>query len=440
LEHLVTVGPELVSLVNAAPRLTLVLTSRRVLHLSGEQVYPVLPLEEDDAVELFLQRARALRPSLALTPEVETDVREICRRLDGLPLAIELAAARSGTLTPRALLARLGSRLSVLTAGPRDLPARQQTLRETLDWSADLLAEEERRSLARLAVFPGGCSLESAEAFCGADLDTLSSLVDHSLVRRVDLNGEPRFLLLETIREYAYELLGPQRSEVETAYTTFFLGLVEETDLRGPAAARWMTLLDGEIDNIRAALDFAVAYGDAESELRLVAVLWRYWWVRGHLAEGRGRTEAALTRAADVPRSLQTRVLFGAGILAWCVGDYQHGHEVATQLLAAADATGSLSDEHAAYKLLGMIALRERDFAASERYARRTVQLAHALGDEIDVLIAELNLAVLVLDSGQIEALRPDVRGRPRPLSPQRQRRGYRPGAPQSRGGRVPPS
>ena len=183
-----------------------------------------------------------------------------------MPLALELAAARTGTLTPRALLERLTERLSVLTGGPRDLPARQQTLRETLDWSANLLEEHERRALARMAVFPGGCTLDAAETVCEADLDVLSTLIDHSLAHRADAGGEPRFTLLETVREYALELLGPARREAERALAAVLPRPRGAGRSERPDQQRWVTRLDAELDNVRAALNYSAAFGDAATE------------------------------------------------------------------------------------------------------------------------------------------------------------------------------
>jgi predicted ATPase len=252
-EHLRPATSSFVELLARAPRLTLLVTSRAVLHVSGEHVFPVDPLGEDAAVELFEQRARALRPEFRVTAENDGVVREICRRVDRLPLAIELAAARIRTLRADALLDRLGQRLSVLTGGPRDLPARQQTLRATLEWSVRLLSDDERRVLARLAVFPAGATVEASEQVCGADLDTLTALVDHSLVRRVDTADETRFSLLETIREYAEEVLGDERAETEHALAEHLAALVERAVLRGPGSEVWLPRLDAELDNLRAA-------------------------------------------------------------------------------------------------------------------------------------------------------------------------------------------
>ena len=209
-EQVAEAGLDLLRLIEASPRLTVVVTSRRVLHLSGEHVFPVEPLAEEDAADLFVARAGALNPRSPLDAD-DPDVREICRRLDGLPLAIELAASRTHTLSPNQLLERLGERLTLLTGGPHDLPARQQTLRDTLDWSAELLSSGEREMLARLSVFPNDASLEAATDVTSGDLDTLEGLVTNSMVQRVSVTDHPRFRMLETVREYALELLADDR-------------------------------------------------------------------------------------------------------------------------------------------------------------------------------------------------------------------------------------
>ena len=241
-EHVRAAAPAFAELVSRAPRLTVLVTSRAVLHVSGEHVVPVGPLDADDARELFVRRARAIDPGFELEEGGERAVREICRRLDGLPLALELAAARARVLDPRALLDRLSSRLTLLTAGPRDLPARQQTLRETIAWSTNLLSEHEQNVFAALAVFPAGATLDAAEAVCGADLDVLATLVDHHLIRRGGDDRESRFGQLETIREYAELALAsdPATNEsVRERHADWCIVLAEraETELGGDTQA-----------------------------------------------------------------------------------------------------------------------------------------------------------------------------------------------------------
>lgn len=402
-EHLREDAPVYVQLLSRCPRLTILVTSRGVLHLSGEHVFPVLPLPEEDAVELFRQRSRAVDPAFELTDDNEPAVREVCRRVDCLPLALELAAGCIRTMTPQALLERLVSRLTVLTGGPRDLPARQQTLRETLDWSTNLLDEGTYQALVRLAVFPGGATPEAAKAVCGADRATLETLVDHNLARYAD----ERFGLLETIREYGLELLGDERPRIEQAHAAFFLRLVESFPLRGPAAAENMRTLDREVDNIRAAVDVAVSSADTETELRLVGVLWRYWWVRGYLQEGRARAEGALARSTDAQSGARLRALYGAAGLAWAAGDYAAATRFGEELLASARVARSDADELAAHNVLGTIALNEHDFASAEQHFTKAIALSEKLDSDWDLVTAKLNLGVTMLDSGRPQAAVP---------------------------------
>jgi predicted ATPase/DNA-binding SARP family transcriptional activator len=401
-EHVRDAASLFARLVARAPRLTVLVTSRAVLHVSGEHVFPVAPLGERDAVELFVQRARQLDPSFGRAPENELELREICRRLDGLPLAIELAAARIRALTPDALVERLSSRLTLLTAGPRDLPARQQTLRETIDWSVDLLSHAERRVLGRLAVFPGGATLAAAEAVCGADVDTLAGLVDHNLVRRLDTDGEPRFGLLETIREYAYDLLGDDRPSAERDLLEYLTSWAEPADLHGLGQPVWNARLDAELDNLRAALDVASAGPDREIELQLAGKLWRYWWVRGYSEEGLARLEGALDRGRGVVSRHRARALHGLAGLAWSRGDFDLAVTRASEAVDVARACGALYEEGLAHTVLGIVANHRKDFETARRHHERSIAITEALGVEPNQ--EKLNLAIVAMDSGDLEA------------------------------------
>ena len=397
-EHVREAAPLFARLVARAPRLTVLVTSRAVLHLSGELVFPVEPLGEDDALALLLQRAGQLAPAFRRTEGNERELREICRRVDGLPLAIELATARLRTLTPRLLLERLGKRLALLTSGPRDLPARQQTLRETIDWSVGLLSETERDVFARLAVFPAGATLEAAEAVCGADVDILAALVDDNVVRRSDALGEPRFGLLETVREYALTLLGDERPMTERALTVYLLALVEEAEATHTEDARWMARFDAELDNLRLALDAAAASAtDSELELRLAGGLWRFWWTRGYLDEGLARLESALGRANGSSLGRVTALRSAAGI-AWSRGDLELAETRATETLAVASEIGSPTDELAAHTILGILANQRKDFARARRHHEESLAIKESLGRE--PAVEKLNLGIVALDSG----------------------------------------
>ena len=398
-EQVAEAGPELVRLVEGSPRLTVVVTSRRVLHLSGEHVFPVEPLRETDAATLFVARARALDPNATVSPD-DTDVREICRRLDGLPLAIELASARTRTLVPSQILARLGESLTLLTGGPHDLPARQQTLRDTLDWSAALLSAPERGLLARLSVFPSDMSLEAAVAVAGGDLDAFARLVDDSMLQRYGTADQPRFAMLETVREYALELLGAERERFAEAHAHYFLELAEAADLRGPEQLRWLDVLERERDNLRFALDHAHSSGASELELRLVVALWRFWWVRGHLAEGRARLEAALERADEVTPALRADAYRAAAGIAWSQSDLDRARELAELGLVAAGSSGEGAISLACHTVLGLIARDERDFERARLHLEQSRAIARALGREVDEVVAMMNLGSVAFDAG----------------------------------------
>jgi non-specific serine/threonine protein kinase len=339
LEHLADASPDLAALLAACPSLTILATSRVVLRLSSEQVYPVSPLALPDvgysleldevaghgAVALFVQRARASDPGFALTAENAPVVVEIVRRLDGLPLAIELAAARTRSLTPAALLARLSDRLRLLTGGARDLPDRQRTMRDTIAWSHDLLDPPEQALFRHLAVFAGGFTLEAVEAVCAiADVDVLAglaALVDQSLVQREDgPGGEPRYRMLETIREFGLERLAAHGEEAATRdrHVAWCLDATA-----APGAALWTTYdpgiierLEAEHANLRAALAWLERTGQGEGLLRLAAALGSFWMLVGHHREGYDWLKRALAAAPDTPTSESAHALCRAGEMA----------------------------------------------------------------------------------------------------------------------------
>jgi predicted ATPase/class 3 adenylate cyclase len=352
------------NLLRGCPRLKVLASSRAPLRITGEQELPVAPLAlpdpklahtpetvtQFDAVRLFIERAVAVRPGFQVTNDNAPAVAEICARLDGLPLAIELAAARVRLLAPAAILARLEHRLGLLRSGAIDRPARQQTLRGAIDWSYDLLDEPARRLFARLAVFAGGATLDDAEAVCaeglGADFfDVVSGLVDHSLVRRDDADNASRFFMLETIREYAGERLAdePDAAEVHRRHLGRYLALAEEAEphLLGAARKQWLTRLEREHDNLRAALDRAISGGDALQAMQLCGTLWRFWQMRGHLAEGRRYTDAALALAdGSVHAREREMALEGAGGIAYWQGDLEATKIYYGEAVALARAAG----------------------------------------------------------------------------------------------------
>lgn len=413
-------------LLVSSPRLRILTTSREALGVPGEIDYPVPPLllpspdadldelRASEAVRLFLARASEAQPRQSGGPAALATAALICRDLDGLPLAIELAAARAKAFSLEEIATRLADRLQFLVSWRRLTPARHRTLRATMDWSYELLSDDERALLDGLSVFAGGFTLGAAAAVCldGDDAraaDLVEHLVSASLVVAEERRGEMRYRLLETVRQYAAERLESrgETAVVRRRHSDLFVELAESAQTRGAAQSRVIGQLDAEIDNMRAALEFAIASDDVEAELRLVAALWPYWQVRGHLAEGRERLEAAIARKGAAAQGPYTRAVSGAGILAWSVGDYGRARTLANELLTAANATGSTSDEHAAYKLLSHVALRGRDFAAAERYSKRTLALARTLESDHDVSTAQLNLAVVYLDWGKTDAAVP---------------------------------
>jgi len=454
LEHLLpAAAADVAALLRACPTLTVLATSRAVLRVEGEHSFVVQPLAVPDlrrlppgaaavaevarapAVALFLQRARAARPDLALTPEDARAVAAICAHLDGLPLAIELAAARARLLSPPALLARLDDRLGLLTRGASDATERQRTLRGAIDWSYDLLDAGERRLFARLAVFAGGATLDAAERVCDAagdlgldTLDGLESLLDKSLLRRVHTDAdaadgaegtdgageaggaegtdgaEPRVVMLETIRAYARERLeaSGELEGVRRAHAEYYLALAEgaEARLRGPEQGRWLARLDLEHDNQRAALAWSVDRGQAATALRLVGALARFWISRGHVSEGRRWAETALGLASATVSTHHARALYAAARLTQQQGDYRdarHLYELGLTMYEALGDTKGLSNLLAA---LAMLVHEQGDHAHAVTLHERSLALARALGDARQVAITLDYLAVAKQEQG----------------------------------------
>ncbi|MGH2819665.1 MAG: ATP-binding protein [Actinomycetota bacterium] len=347
-EQVLEAAAQVGQIVSGTEGVTVMVTSREPLLLHGEHEYPVPPmalpdvahlppvesLSQYEAVALFIDRARALQPTFAATDENAPAIAEIAARLDGLPLAIELAAARVRIFTPEAILRRLEHSLSLLSGGARDLPARQQTLRDAIAWSYDLLDDPGRRLFARTSVFVGGFTLETAEAVCNPEgeleLDTfegVASLVNKSLLRHMGTDGgEPRFFLLQTIREYALERQAdlPDAADLYRRHARYFLDLAvrAEPELTGPRQAHWLDLLHREHDNLRAAVEWAAANGEPELALRTAAALWRFWQMRGHLREARERLGRLieLPMAGEYPEA-RARGLEAAGSVAYWMGD-----------------------------------------------------------------------------------------------------------------------
>ena len=344
-EQILPAGPDVVRLLEECPEVKALVTSRVVLSVTGETDYSVPTLSTPRngttdpeelrrfaAVRLFEARAKAVNPRFVLTPSSAQAVAEICKRLDGLPLALELAAARTRMFPPEVLLERLDHRLNVLTGGPRDLPERQRALKSTIRWSYDLLSPEDQKCFVAFGVFRGGWTLEAAESaaslYGGVDtLDTMQTLVDSSLVRHSEGRGEPRFSMLETVREFATALLEelPGSEAFRDAHATYFLRLVgeAETGLRTSQQPAWLGILETERDNIRTALSWCLASGRYEEVAEAGWALWLFWWVRSHLAEGRRLMQELLdSEGGQLPELHRTRASAVLGVMAFWQADF----------------------------------------------------------------------------------------------------------------------
>ncbi len=444
-EQVVQAAPSLVELLAACPHLKLLVTSREVLHVRGEREFVVPPLALPDpnhlpeeetlahygAVALFLERAREVQPTLQLDSITAPLITEICQRLDGLPLAIELAAARLKLLPLQALLERLEHRLQVLTGGPRDLPARQQTLRDTIAWSYDALSQEEQRLFRLIAIFAGGCTLEAIEQVSRASgaenvlvLDGVTSLVDKHLLRLSEqgyLERENRrLLMLETIREYRLEAL-EARGELEAirqGHAAYYLRLAEEAEVHlfGAEQLRWLDWLEREYDNLRAVLSWAMeqAKGEEarqkpETALRLVGVLVRFWAVRGYPGEGRTWLERALARSEDsegIPPAVWARALSGAGYLAFHQGDVDRAEvlcEEGLKLYRAARQTSKTQDMASSLLWLSLLALRKGNDRQVHFLFEESRAQALEAGDARSLANLLLFSAIAAIDRGEYD-------------------------------------
>ena len=426
-EQVVGAGVHVTALLAACPQLKVLVTSREVLHVRGEQEFAVPPLSLPDpkrlpdllalsqyeAVALFIQRAQAVRPEFEVTNANAPAVAEICVRLDGLPLAIELAAARIKVLPPQALLARLGQRLVVLTSAARDVPARQQTLRNTIAWSYDLLSAEEQRLFRHLSVFVGGCTLEAVEACCnvGSDqamdiVDGVASLVDKSLVRQTEQEGEePRLLMLETIREYGLECLAASGEMEETrhAHAAYYLQLSEkaEPQLRSAQQAVWLARLESEHDNLRAALRWSIEHRASEMALRLGGALWHFWAMRGHWSEGRTFLEQGLASSEGVAAAVRAKALNGAGVFMGDQGDFEQAMASCEESLALFKELGDTQGTALSLLWLGATEWLKRDLASSRSLLEEALTLFRRLDDTWGMAISLEKLASVAVEQGE---------------------------------------
>jgi predicted ATPase/DNA-binding XRE family transcriptional regulator len=420
-ERLLEAGPLLAQLLAACPRLKVLVTSRVVLHLQGEHNYEVptlrLPLAGHrpsleqlaryEGIRLFVERARAANSEFRVTTENAPAVIELCRRLDGLPLAIELAAARVRLLYPEAMLTRLGNRLALLTGGARDLPDRQRTLRATLDWSYDFLGMGERLLFARLAVFVGGWTLEAAEAVCDTEDETevlqhVSALVDKSLVQQqASIWQEARFTMLETVREYALERLeeSGESERLRRRHATYFLELTEaaERASQGPLQGVWLDRLEAEYDNLRGALAWSLTpQGDAEIGLQLTGALSHFWYVRGHHSESRMWLQNALEQGSG-STAARARVLVGAGRLDWFQGELARSKVLLEESLTLYQDLGD--DAGAAWALLclGRTEISRGNHGRGEALVEESLALLRQQGK-----LWEISRALLALGAGAL--------------------------------------
>ena len=412
-EQVLPAAATVAEILEACAALKILATSRSTLRIYGEQEYPLPPLARNFAVELYAQRAAAVWPGFAITAENAAAVEQVCDRLDGLPLAIELAAARTKVLPPSAILDRLQSRLQLLTGGALDLPARQQALRKTIDWSHDLLNHAEMKLFRRLSVFAGGCTLEAAEAVCNAKLDLgidliegLSSLVDKNLVARTDhAETEPRFGMLETIREYAAERLAESEEQdaARKALAAYCLVLAEEgnPELSAEERHRWLAQCDAEIDNFRSALDWLLQKAELDWALRLSMALFRFWDMREHLTDGRARLQAVLRLAGESHSRERARILHFLGALAASQGDHAASEEFLGRGLELYEELGDQSGIAATHNALGIVARDRGEFVLAERNFERSLENWRLLPDRLAIARCLHNLASVIQIRGE---------------------------------------
>ena len=427
-EHLVSAAPFVSQLLTSGPKIKVVVTSQAPLHVYGEHEFPVPPLALPDpksipplevlsrlpAIALFVERAQAVKHEFALTKENAPAVAAICARLDGLPLAIELAAARIKMLSPSAMLTRLESRLNLLTGGARDLPTRHQTLRNTVDWSYGLLNGAEQTLFRRLSVFTGGCTLEAVEAVCDTKgdlaldvLEGMASMVDKSLVQQMEqLDKETRFFMLSTIREYALERLAQSNDEAATrrAHAAYYLVLAEEGAEDIAAQPEWLDRFEVEHDNFRLAINHLIKARDADWGLRLGAALFLFWETREHLAEGRDAIARLLAlEGARARPKLRARLLFAGAVLAAAQGDYGSGLPMFEESL---NTCVELNDNRGVAVALNALAVNARDrgeLTDASLLFERCLAIWKEFGDPADIARALSNLASVMKLQGKYE-------------------------------------
>ncbi len=432
-EQVMTAAPQVVDLLTACPQLKVLVTSREVLHVQAEHLFPVSPLALPDlahlpegeelaqcaAVSLFLQRARTTLPCFQMTSANARAIAEICSRLDGLPLAIELAAARIKLLPPQALLERLGHRLQVLTSRAKHMPIRQQTLRNTIQWSYNLLNTEEQRLFRRLSVFVGGCTLEAVETICAAlsdgdatihVLDGVASLLDKSLLQQTEQEGEePRLSMLETVREYGLETLteNGDLEAVRRAHALYYLALAEqaEPELQGPQQVAWLERLEREHDNLRAAMQWSSERGEVgqnmEMALRLGGALRQFWRIRGHFSEGRTFLERALAGSGGVAGPARAKALLAAADVALNQGDFDRGETLCKESLVLCRELEDRRGIAFSLRLLGWAVWNNGDPVTGRSLMEESLALRREVGHKYGVGESLFYLALLAGNQGE---------------------------------------
>ncbi len=404
-EHIIGAAPFVAELLTVCPYLHIVVTSRVSLHVRAERQFRVAPLASAFAVELFLGRLRAVDPNRVPSPEEISALAKMCAHLDGLPLAIELVASRANALSPHVLLAQMEQRLALATEGPRDVPARHQTLRHAIAWSEELLDAVSRSVFSRVAIFVGGWTTEMACAICEPGIaevavkHAISTLANANLiVKETGSNGEPRWSMLETIREYAAERLAIAEQTAETAkrHAQFFLAFAESAapHLSGPHQVGWLDRLERDRANLHAALEWAVERGEAEIALRLGGALHLFWYKQGWLIEGRSwlKRALALPAALTVAPSVRQIALHGASVLAWSHADFEQAQHLAEESHSLAREIGHRSAIASALHVLANVATDTSDYARAVALHEQTLGLRRDLGDRAGVAASLNNL------------------------------------------------
>ncbi|MBV9323512.1 MAG: tetratricopeptide repeat protein, partial [Chloroflexi bacterium] len=419
-EQLLPAAAQLSELLQSSPGLKLLVTSRSALRLRWEQVIPVPPLAESAAVQLFVQRAQAVDPSFNLNPSNAATITQVCERLDGLPLAIELAAARTRVLPPSALLSRLGRRLDLLSVAGPDQPARQRTLRAALDWSYELLSPAEKALFRRLGVFVGGFPLAAVVEVCdpGGELglDALlgvESLVDKSLLRRAmtgSAQAEPRFEMLETVREYSRDRLieAGELDVLRRRHAQYYLGGadVPVAEMQLPHQSMWLQTLDAEHENLRAALTWCEESQTPELGLGAASLLAWFWIVRGHVAEGRRQLTALMRLADTAPAQAQAEALRVIGSLALQQTDYAAARGLFQSSLTIRRALGDPAGLLSALSSLGAVAVQQGQLDEAETYFAEALTIQEAIGDNVGIAESTNSLANLAHEGGDLTRAR----------------------------------